>query len=311
MTIFSDDIILRPTLEVGEHQTAKDLCSFIDLVQNFYDETIFGVNVEKFEFINSDGFHNEIILNQNTNVNLLSDAEIKVFQGTQNIFSHEKEIFLEQEQGETNLYFKSLDGIDGEININSGIVNLFVENHTNEKTEYLIENNYLYVDEIKQNLMVNLTQGTDAKIKIHSLNELDIDTTNLFLNSTEQISYEAEKYSGQSAPTNIDNAQLPASKISENFDEFIFSEPDIIIEPTKIMNIQFDNSSIDELQSYFEKEENELDVFLEQVRAQASSPELENNSEALNYSETISLEDLTSISDYEDLVFQDALEIIE
>ena len=204
-----------------------------------------------------------------------------------------------------------MDGIDGEININSGIVNLFVENHTNEKTEYLIENNYLYVDEIKQNLMVNLTQGTDAKIKIHSLNELDIDTTNLFLNSTEKIANEAEKYSDQYAQTNIDDAHQPLSEISENFDEFIFSEPDVIIEPTKIMNIQFDNSSIDELQNYFEKEENELDVFLEQVRAQASSPELENNSEALNYSETISLEDLTSISDYEDLVFQDALEIIE
>ena len=94
-------------------------------------------------------------------------------------------------------------------------------------------------------------------------------------------------------------------------DDFIFAEPDVVIQPPAKMEINFDDNTLNQVKNYLQDESDELDEFIEKVQSQKTFDLEEVDNETTVISEDIGLEDLVTISDYEDFVFEDAIELLE
>ena len=183
MTLFSDELLLRPIFDDDAQETSNDLNKFMQLIEDYYGEDLFSTGFHNFEYIKSGGEPDVVYLDTNSNLNILGNAEITINGGTQNIFNRGDEFLIEQIDGETNVYVNDLSKMEGQIKLSSGTLNLLVENSSDENLSFRLEDNFLYVDEIKQKLQINFETTSDANILIHSLNSADIKTTELYLKS--------------------------------------------------------------------------------------------------------------------------------
>ena len=147
----------------------------------FYNEEIFPTLSNTFDYITSSGNPDKIYLDDNTNLNLLGVSDISVHGGIHNVFNQGQDFSIEQIQGETNLYVNDLGSLDGELNLISGNFNLFVENQGDQISQFEIIDNYLHVNDVKKNLLINFTPQSDANLFVYLLNDTDISITELSL----------------------------------------------------------------------------------------------------------------------------------
>ena len=140
MTLFDEELLLRPIFKSGLHESAEEIYEFIELVQGFYNEEIFPTLSNTFDYITSSGNPDKIYLDDNTNLNLLGVSDISVHGGIHNVFNQGLDFSIEQIQGETNLYVNDLGNLDGELNLLSGSFNLFVENQGEQISQFEILN---------------------------------------------------------------------------------------------------------------------------------------------------------------------------
>ena len=153
-------------------------------MQSFYNEEIFPTLSNTFDYITSSGNPDKIYLDDNTNLNLLGISDISVHGGIHNVFNQGQDFSIEQIQGETNLYVNDLVSIDGELNLVSGNFNLFVENQGDQISQFEIIDNYLHVDDVKKNLLINFTLIVMQTLFVYLLNDTDISITELSLGLT-------------------------------------------------------------------------------------------------------------------------------
>ena len=309
--IFDDELILRPIYDHSAAATSENTNKFIDLVESYYQVDIFSTTSNPFEYIKSSGDIDEILLDANTNLSMNGVADITVNGGIQNIFDLNSNFSIEQLKGKTNLYINDLEKVDGEINLNSGTFNLLIENSLDRTPIFQIEDNYLHIDDAKINLVINSSSNNDAKLFIYSLNQSEIEITKL---DTAPLSI--TESTGDKDFINTPTSEMsPSRMIEENsavpLDEFIFDEPDVIIKAPKKMQIQMDQKAFEDMADFIDIEDNDLEKFIENVRAELDSDLSAERDPGIPIADDVKIEDLTTISDYEDFVFEDAFEIME
>ena len=318
MTLFDDELLLRPKFTSDTAVSSENLNFFIDLVQNFYNEDIFSSNNNYFEHIKSIGIDDKIFLDTNTNIDIAGTADLHITGGTQNIFNQSDNFSIRQIKGETNLYLNDVANVNGTIELVSGTLNLLVENHSNQNPKFQIDDNFFYIDDVKQDLFIDVTPNSDASILVYSLNDADIEVTQLRIQSSPENEGTLNPINKNQTDDSLQTKQkLDVETSTENtsvsqLDDFIFNEPDVLIEPSPTIQIDMSDSQFSEIESFIENENEEMDLFLEKVRTEAKMDVTDAGQNGqIPVSKNINVDDLTTISDYDDLVFEDALEILE
>ena len=69
--------------------------------------------------------------------------------------------------------------------------------------------------------------------------------------------------------------------------------------------------AFDDIENFIDAENNNLEKFIEKIKAETKNHSSEKMNHGMPTSEDIEIGDLADISDYQDFVFEDALEIIE
>ena len=77
------------------------------------------------------------------------------------------------------------------------------------------------------------------------------------------------------------------------------------------MEINFDDNIVSQVENYLQVESDELDEFIEKVQSQKTFDLEDGNNNEKVIAEDIGVEDFLTISDYEDFVFEDAIELLE
>ena len=186
-----------------------------------------------------------------------------------------------------------------------------MENQGNQISSFEIIDNHLHVDDVKKNLLINFAPDSDANLVVHLLNDTDISTielsSELILDNQESQENNETDLSGK----DYEAAKAEISSSDPQFDDFVFAEPDVVIKPPAKMEINFDDNISNQFENYLQVENDELDAFIEKVQAQKKINLEEVDNETKVISEDIGVEDFVTISDYEDFVFEDAIELLE
>jgi len=311
MTLFYDELLLRPIFDDGAQETSDDLNKFMQLIEDYYGENLFSTGFYNSDYILSRGEQDVVYLDTNSNLNTLGITEITVNGGNQNIFNSGDKFFINQIDGETNLYVNDLSKMEGQIKLSSGTLNLLVENSSEENLSFRLEDNFLYVDEIKQKLQINFETTSDANILIHSLNSADIKTTELYLNPASESAGTKDVKVNTPSLKEVTPNTLGHDAPTDSSEDFLFEEADLIIEPSQSIQFHMDDGELDKINNYLEAENDELDIFIEKIRTDTNEILNSQPDENKPISENIKIDDFTSMADYEDFIFQDAMEIIE
>ena len=93
---------------------------------------------------------------------------------------------------------------------------------------------------------------------MYLLNDTDISITELSLGLTSE-----NQESRENVETDLSGNEFQASKAKESsygsqLDDFIFAEPDVVIQPPAVMEINFDDNIVSQVENYLQVESDEL-----------------------------------------------------
>ena len=106
-----------------------------------------------------------------------------------------------------------------------------MENQGDQISQFEIIDNYLHVNDIKKNLLINFTPDSDANLFVYSLNDTDISITELSLGSTSDNKESQENVETDISGNEFETAKAKESSSGSQLDDFIFAEPDVVIQP--------------------------------------------------------------------------------
>ena len=112
-------------------------------------------------------------------------------------------------------------------------------------------------------------------------------------------------------PRRSHSKHVKQDALTNSSEDFLFEEGDLIIEPSQNIQFHIDDGELDKIDNYFEAENDELDIFIEKIRTETDESLNDSLMKNKPISENIKIDDFTSMADYDDFIFQDAMEIIE
>ena len=284
------------------------------MIEGYYGEQLFPLIDETVEFL-SQGSNDILHLSTNSILTVENTASITVSSGTQSIFSSDTSIYLNQQSGSTNLYVSDFKNLSAEIIINQGNFSIFLENHTDLVDNIEIKNNMLLVGDEQTNISLKSETNMPAEVVVYSLNNAGLTAFEFALSNSEDLDKRTAPLPLGSENKDIsefnNEPQIQVNK--EETPPIIFEQEDVVIEVPENDNYVLDSNDefAAELKNIFIAEKDELSDFLEKVQDQLELSSRPDSARKLVFNENKTTEDIINLESYDDLIFDDAIDLIE
>ena len=289
----TDDLNLIPSFRSLSH--GKELEFSLSTHENYYENSIFLNTDNEAEMLIVKG-NSEIILDGNNSVSLLDGSEfsVSIDGGAHDLISISGSIELFQNNGHSLLYVEDFSNTSGLIKIETGSFTIINADTSNFPGEPSIENGQLLIDGVQTNYFIESNAHENVEISFRAVNQAESDSLTL-----------GDKASEAPVQTHLNTSALEdesAEIFSENsidvsgyLDDYVFSNEGINTHFADDLSIKAAVSNIiDEIQ----QDILELEITLDDNE----TAEIQNTE--------VTEASIIKVSDYVDLEWQDAIEII-
>lgn len=289
----SDDLNLSPNFSsVSE---TRDLQFSLSTHENYYENSIFLNTDNEAELLIVEG-NSEIILDSSNTVSLFDGSEfsVSIEHGTHDLISINGSIEVVQKNGDSLLYVEDFLNTSGLIKIETGSLTIVNADTFNRPGEPIIQNGQLFIGGSETNYFIETNGQDNVEILFRTVSQSNSESLTLVGKASD-------------TPTQI---PLEANEF-ENGDVEIFSENSIdvagYLDDYKISNEGIDTHFVDGL-SFEVEVANIIDDIQQNILELQIG--LDNNEVAEMQNSEVTVESIIKVSDYVDLEWQDAIEII-
>ena len=289
----SDDLNLSPNFSsVSE---TRDLQFSLSTHENYYENSIFLNTDNEAELLIVEG-NSEIILDSSNTVSLFDGSEfsVSIEHGTHDLISINGSIEVVQKNGDSLLYVEDFLNTSGLIKIETGSLTIVNADTFNRPGEPIIQNGQLFIGGSETNYFIETNGQDNVEILFRTVSQSNSESLTLVGKASD-------------TPTQI---PLEANEF-ENGDVEIFSENSIdvagYLDDYKISNEGIDSYFVDGL-SFEVEVANIIDDIQQNILELQIG--LDNNEAAEMQNSEVTVESIIKVSDYVDLEWQDAIEII-
>ena len=304
----SDDLDTTPNF--GTVLEPKDLAFKIISHEQYYENSIFLNASADAEMLILEG-NTETLLGGNNSVNLLdgNDFSISIENGYHDIIPINGSINLQQNNGHSLLYIEDFSKTSGLIKIESGSVTIVNADSSNVFGEPSIENGFLFIGDSKTNYSIETGDQAKVEVLFHDVSQSAPEALMLSSNASRAPSLEISTLStdtlSASSEVSVDTPSYE-SEIPEIFSENSIDITDYL-DDYKVLNADIDTHFVG-APSF----DAEVANIIDDIQQNMLELEKETNNEetAETQNSEVTLEAIIEISDYVDLEWQDAIEII-
>ena len=289
----ADDLHLIP--KFGSLSHGKELEFSLSTHENYYENSIFLNTDNEAEMLIAEG-NSEIILDSNNSVSLLDGGEfsVSIENGTHDLISINGSIQLLQNDGHSLLYVEDFSNTAGMIKIETGSFTIVNADMSNFSGEPIIDDGQLFIGGVQTDYFIETNLQENVEILFRTVSQANSDSLMLggkASNKPVETHLETSAAENESAEIFSENS----IDFSGYIDDYVFSNDGIDTHFPDGISIEVDLSNIiDEIQ------QNNLELEI------AS----DGNETAEMQKTEVTEESIIKVSDYVELEWQDAIEII-